>query len=168
MVEMKCVSILVAVALIVSLSSCATSSIVSRRVTFGSRSSSSSSLPSSTSIISPLWTLLSYSLWASQLEGGNRKVAEYHPQLLFRLISRNCWYLRISMHDSWLIVGCFCHFFSVPAIMHNFRTEAMHYAICNMNGFSLRTKVVPLGKLCAMRFMHYHLMHYEIVDCNSI
>jgi len=42
----------------------------------------------------------------------------------------------------------------------------MHYALCIMNAISHCPTVGLAQTLCIMRFMHYELMHYEIVYCN--
>ena len=44
----------------------------------------------------------------------------------------------------------------------------MHYALCIMNAISHCPTVGPAQTLCIMRFMHYELMHYEIVYCINI
>ena len=47
----------------------------------------------------------------------------------------------------------------------------MHISIlklCIMDALFLRTIVVPNQKLCVTTIMHYHVMHYEIIDCSSL
>lgn len=41
----------------------------------------------------------------------------------------------------------------------------MHYAICTYHAFFLRPNMVPGQNRCIMRFMQYHCMHYENIDC---
>jgi hypothetical protein len=51
--------------------------------------------------------------------------------------------------------------------MHNCPPDLMHYALCMMHAFCLRTNMVPTQRRCIMRFMQYNDMHYEILYCIS-